>query len=126
MVASPALSGRLVKLSTRPCPAPRQGSLALSPGRLEVGPRSAGAEPGPICYGRGGDEPTVTDAHLLLGRIPPSLLGGEIPLDHEAARQAIQGRIARPLGLDLEDAAAGILEIVNHNMARAIRTVSIG
>jgi N-methylhydantoinase A len=63
---------------------------------------------------------------LLLGRIPPSLLGGEIPLDREAARQAIQQRIARPLGLALDEAAAGIIEIINNNMARAIRTVSIG
>jgi N-methylhydantoinase A len=104
------------------------GSIAsvTAPSRLEVGPRSAGAEPGPVCYGRGGEEPTVTDANLLLGRIPPSLLGGEIPLDLQAARQAVQGRIARPLGLGLEEAAAGIIEIVNNNMARAIRTVSIG
>ncbi len=104
------------------------GSIATitAPRRLEVGPRSAGAEPGPVCYGRGGEEPTVTDAHLLLGRIPPSLLGGEIPLDRDTARWAIQDRIARPLGLGLDEAAAGIVEIVNHNMARAIRTVSIG
>jgi N-methylhydantoinase A len=104
------------------------GSIAavLAPSRLEVGPRSAGAEPGPACYGRGGEEPTVTDANLLLGRIPPSLLGGEIPLDREAARQAIHNRIARPLGLGLNEAAAGIIEIINNNMARAIRTVSIG
>jgi N-methylhydantoinase A len=104
------------------------GSIAavMAASRLEVGPRSAGADPGPVCYGRGGEEPTVTDANLLLGRIPPSLLGGEIPLDREAARQAIQQRIARPLGLGLEEAAAGIIEIVNNNMARAIRTVSIG
>lgn len=104
------------------------GSIATvtAPSRLEVGPRSAGAEPGPACYGRGGEEPTVTDANLLLGRIPAALLGGEIPLDLQAARQAIQQRIARPLGLGLEEAAAGILEIVNNNMARAIRTVSIG
>jgi N-methylhydantoinase A len=101
-------------------------AVAMSPGRLEVGPRSAGAEPGPVCYGRGGEEPTVTDAHLFLGRIPPSLLGGEIPLDRDAAQRAIHERIARPLGLRLEEAAAGIVEIVNHNMARAIRTVSIG
>jgi N-methylhydantoinase A len=101
-------------------------ATAMSPGRLEVGPRSAGAEPGPICYGRGGDEPTVTDAHLLLGRIPPSLLGGEIPLNRDAALEAIQVRIARPLGLSLDEAAAGIVEIMNHYMARAIRTVSIG
>jgi N-methylhydantoinase A len=104
------------------------GSIAAvtAPRRMEVGPRSAGAEPGPVCYGRGGGEPTVTDAHLLRGRIPPSLLGGEIPLDRDAARQAIQERIARPLQLSLDEAAAGIVEIVNHNMARAIRTVSIG
>jgi N-methylhydantoinase A len=104
------------------------GSIAavIAPSRLEVGPRSAGAEPGPACYGRGGEEPTVTDANLLLGRIPPSLLGGEIPLYREAARQTIQQRIARPLGLGLNEAAAGIVEIINNNMARAIRTVSIG
>jgi N-methylhydantoinase A len=104
------------------------GSIAavIAPSRLEVGPRSAGAEPGPVCYGRGGEEPTVTDANLLLGRIPPALLGGEIPLDREAARQSIQQRIARPLGLGLNEAAAGIIEIINNNMARAIRTVSIG
>src|SRR5919106_2655538 len=104
------------------------GSIAavMAPSRLEVGPRSAGAEPGPACYGRGGEEPTVTDANLLLGRIPPSLLGGEIPLDREAARQTIQNRVARPLGLSLNEAAAGIIEIINNNMARAIRTVSIG
>jgi N-methylhydantoinase A len=104
------------------------GSIAavLAPSRLEVGPRSAGADPGPACYARGGEEPTVTDANLLLGRIPASLLGGEIPLDREAARQAIQSRIARPLGLGLNEAAAGVIEIINNNMARAIRTVSIG
>ena len=104
------------------------GSIAtvLAPSRLEVGPRSAGAEPGPACYGHGGEEPTVTDAHMLLGRIPTSLLGGEIPLDREAARQIIQNRIAQPLGLGINDAAAGIIEIINNNMARAIRTVSIG
>jgi N-methylhydantoinase A len=104
------------------------GSIAsvIAPSRLEVGPRSAGAEPGPVCYGRGGEEPTVTDANLVLGRIPASLLGGEIPLDRDAAAQAIHQRIARPLGLSLDEAAAGIVEIVNHNMARAIRTVSIG
>jgi N-methylhydantoinase A len=104
------------------------GSIAsvIAPSRLEVGPRSAGAEPGPVCYGRGGEEPTVTDANLVLGRIPPALLGGEIPLDVQAARQTIQLRIARPLGLGVEEAASGIIEIVNNNMARAIRTVSIG
>jgi N-methylhydantoinase A len=104
------------------------GSIAVAtpPGRLEVGPRSAGAEPGPVSYRRGGEEPTVTDAHLCLGRIPPALLGGEIPLDRDAAQRAIHERIARPLGLNLTEAAGGIVEIVNHNMARAIRMVSIG
>src|SRR5438132_609337 len=95
-------------------------------GRLTVGPRSAGAEPGPVCYGRGGAEPTVTDAHLVLGRIPPALLGGELPLDGAAARAAIDARVGRRLGLGVEEAAAGIVEIIDNSMARAIRTVSVG
>src|SRR5499427_8406500 len=104
------------------------GSIAAvsGAGRLSVGPRSAGAEPGPVCYGRGGGQPTVTDAHLVLGRIPPSLLGGEIPLDREAARAAITERVGRPLRLAMEEAAAGIVEIIDNAMARAIRTVSVG
>src|SRR5215469_2280589 len=104
------------------------GSIASvsSAGRLSVGPRSAGAEPGPVAYGRGGTEPTVTDAHLVLGRIPPALLGGELPLQLEAARNAIAERIGRPLGLGVEEAAAGIVEILDNAMARAIRTVSVG
>ena len=103
------------------------GSIATaSGGRLTVGPRSAGAEPGPVCYGRGGTEPTVTDAHLVLGRIPSALLGGEIALDAAAARRAIETRIAGPLRLGVEEAAAGIVEIVDNNMARAIRAVSVG
>ncbi len=104
------------------------GSIAAvtSAGRLTVGPRSAGAEPGPVCYRRGGSEPTVTDAHLVLGRIPAALLGGELPLDVPAAREAIAARIGRPLGLGVEEAAAGVVEIVDNTMARAIRTVSVG
>jgi N-methylhydantoinase A len=104
------------------------GSIAsvTSAGRLTVGPRSAGAEPGPVCYGRGGSEPTVTDAHLLLGRIPAALLGGELPLDVAAAREAMAERIGRPLGLGVEEAAAGVVEIIDNAMARAIRTVSVG
>jgi N-methylhydantoinase A len=104
------------------------GSIAAvtSAGRLTVGPRSAGAEPGPVCYGRGGSEPTVTDAHLILGRIPPALLGGELPLDVAAARLAMADRIGRPLGLGVEEAAAGVIEIIDNAMARAIRTVSVG
>src|SRR5258705_7375786 len=104
------------------------GSIAAvtSAGRLTVGPRSAGAEPGPVCYRRGGSEPTVTDAHLVLGRIPAALLGGELPLDVPAAREAIAARIGRPLRLGVEEAAAGVVEIVDNTMARAIRTVSVG
>jgi N-methylhydantoinase A len=103
------------------------GSVAVAAGgRLTVGPRSAGAEPGPVCYRRGGTEPTVTDAHLVLGRIPDALLGGELPLDVRAARTAIESRIARPLKLSVDEAAAGIVEITDNNMARAIRTVSVG
>lgn len=103
------------------------GSIAAaSAGRLTVGPRSAGAEPGPVCYGRGGTEPTLTDAHLTLGRIPAALLGGELPLDVKAARVAIETKIGRPLELGVEEAAAGIIEIVDNNMARAIRAVSVG
>ncbi|HYR39516.1 MAG TPA: hydantoinase/oxoprolinase family protein [Methylomirabilota bacterium] len=104
------------------------GSIAAvsAAGRLTVGPRSAGAEPGPVCYGRGGAEPTVTDAHLVLGRIPPALLGGELPLDGAAARAAIDARVGRRLGLGAEEAAAGIVEIIDNSMARAIRTVSVG
>ena len=104
------------------------GSVAAvsGAGGLSVGPRSAGAEPGPVCYGRGGSEPTVTDAHLCLGRIPAALLGGELPLDVAAARAAIGERIGRRLGLGVPEAAAGILEIIDNSMARAIRTVSVG
>ena len=103
------------------------GSIAwITPsGALAVGPRSAGAEPGPVCYGRGGQEPTVTDANLVLGCLPAALLGGEIALDVGAARRAIEERIATPLGLDLVDAASGIIDIVNNTMVGAIRAVSI-
>ncbi|MBO0736739.1 MAG: hydantoinase/oxoprolinase family protein [Alphaproteobacteria bacterium] len=94
-------------------------------GALTVGPQSAGAEPGPACYGRGGVEPTVTDAHLVLGHLPPSLLGGAFTLDPEAARRAIATRIAAPMGLALEDAARGVLAIVDNHMTGAIRVVSV-
>ena len=102
------------------------GSVAwVSPeGSLKVGPRSAGADPGPLCYGRGGTEPTVTDAHVVLGRIPPHLLGGEIPLDVEAARTGLE-KLAGRLGLDLERAATGILEISAWNQANALRQVTV-
>jgi N-methylhydantoinase A len=95
-------------------------------GLLRVGPRSAGADPGPVCYGKGGVEPTVTDANLVLGRINPEyFLGGEIVLDVEAARAAIQSRCAVPLGLTVEQAAEGIIEIANQAMVNALRLVSV-
>ncbi len=102
------------------------GSVAwVSPeGSLKVGPRSAGADPGPLCYGRGGTEPTVTDAHVVLGRIPPHLLGGEIPLDVEAARTGLLS-LADRLGLTLEACATGILEISAWNQANALRQVTV-
>ncbi len=102
------------------------GSVAwISPeGRLKVGPRSAGAEPGPICYTRGGTEVTVTDAHLTLGRIPPHLLGGEIPLDVAAARRGVAA-LAADLGLPVEDCARGVLEISAWNQANAIRQLTV-
>ncbi len=102
------------------------GSVAwLSPeGALKVGPRSAGADPGPLCYGRGGVEPTVTDAHLVLGRIPPHLVGGEVPLDPEAARTGLSA-LAEKLGLDLVTAAAGILEISAWSQANALRQITV-
>jgi N-methylhydantoinase A len=102
------------------------GSIAwLSPeGTLKVGPRSAGADPGPMCYPSGGDQPTVTDAHVVLGRIPPHLLGGEIPLSPEAARAGLADLGAR-LDLDLERTATGILEISAWNQANALRQVTV-
>ncbi|MCT1691133.1 hydantoinase/oxoprolinase family protein [Brevibacterium sp. p3-SID960] len=102
------------------------GSIAWTTeeGQLKVGPQSAGADPGPICYGQGGTEPTITDAHLLLGRIPPHLLGGEIPLDVEAARTGIEDLAGR-LGLSSEKCATGILEISAWNQANALRQISV-
>lgn len=102
------------------------GSIAwVSPeGSLKVGPQSAGADPGPLCYAKGGTEPTITDAHVTLGRIPPHLLGGEIPLDVDAARTGVQA-LADRLGLDFERCATGILEISAWNQANALRQVSV-
>jgi N-methylhydantoinase A len=96
-------------------------------GALKVGPRSAGAEPGPACFGAGGAEPTVTDANVVLGRINPArYLGGEMKLDVEAARRAISEKIAKPLGLADEAAAAGIVAIADSHMALALRRVATG
>jgi N-methylhydantoinase A len=94
-------------------------------GALNVGPRSAGAEPGPACYGRGGTAATVTDANLVLGRLDPKLFhGGRTPLDVAAARTAI-GAIGDKLGLSLEEAALGIIKVVNANMVKGIATVTV-
>lgn len=101
------------------------GSIAgVTGSSLQVGPESAGAEPGPSCYARGGIEATVTDANLVLGRSPLSL-GGEVPLKLKLAEDAIMERVARPLGLSLHEAADGIVEVLNNNMAAAIRSVSV-
>jgi N-methylhydantoinase A len=103
------------------------GSIArlTSNGSLQVGPDSAGADPGPVCYDRGGHEPTVTDAHLVLGRLGNALVRGEIGLDRAKAYAAIKQYIARPLQLSVEEAAYGILEILNNTMVGAIRAISI-
>jgi N-methylhydantoinase A len=102
------------------------GSIAwrAPDGNLKVGPRSAGADPGPMCYGMGGTEPATTDAHLVLGRIPPRLLGGEVPLEVDAARAGL-ATLAEAVGLGLEECAAGVLEIAAWNQANAIRQVTV-
>jgi N-methylhydantoinase A len=99
------------------------GSLArLIGGILRVGPESAGAQPGPVCYGRGGTIPTVTDADLLLGYINlAGLLGGRVPLDIAAAQSALKQHIADPLGISPEEAASAIYEVINVNMATAVK-----
>ena len=104
------------------------GSIAwLDPvGLLRVGPRSAGADPGPACYGLGGSEPTVTDADLVLGFLDPlRFLGGELVLDRGAAERAIEERVARPLGLDVGAAAAAIHRVVTESMAEAARVHAV-
>jgi N-methylhydantoinase A len=103
------------------------GSIArLDPGgALLVGPESAGADPGPACYGRGGEAPTVTDAHLVLGRLrADAFLGGRMRLDEPAARRAV-GRLAAAMGVSVEDAALGILRVADEHMARALRVISV-
>ena len=95
-------------------------------GALKVGPRSAGAEPGPVCYGKGGGEPTITDANLVLGRLGAAdFLGGEMPLDLEAARAAIERNVATPLGVGAVEAAQAMLKIAIMNMSLAVRGVSV-
>lgn len=95
-------------------------------GLLRMGPQSAGADPGPACYGRGGKLPTCTDANLVLGYLDPNyFLGGRMKLDLAAARQAIETHIAKPLKLSLEDAAAGMYHVMNINMAAGLREITV-
>jgi N-methylhydantoinase A len=104
------------------------GSIAWldAGGALRVGPQSAGAQPGPVCYARGGVEPTVSDACVVLGRLNPDyFLGGEMALDRAGAERAIGEKIADPLGMSVAEAAEGIVRIVTANMAKAIRSILI-
>ena len=104
------------------------GSIAYidSAGGFHVGPRSAGADPGPACYGKGGDEPTVTDAQVALGRLDADkMLGGDLPIDPDLASRAIERKVGKKLGLSVKDAALGIIRVINSNMALAIRSSSV-
>ena len=104
------------------------GSIAhIDPaGGFHVGPRSAGADPGPACYGKGGEEPTVTDAQVALGRMDADkLLGGDLPIDPSLADRAIEAKIAKKLNLSVKEAALGIIRVINSNMALAIRSNSV-
>jgi len=95
-------------------------------GLMQMGPQSAGSDPGPACYGQGGVEPTVSDANLVLGYLnPDGLVGGRLPLDAKRAREAIKSRLAEPLGLSVERAAYGMFTIVNANMVNGIRRVTV-
>jgi N-methylhydantoinase A len=103
------------------------GSIAWTDagGLLNVGPVSAGAFPGPVCYGIGGEKPTVTDANAILGFLPQKLAGGTMELNIQAARDAVDTLLARPLGIGIEETAVGIREVVNVNMARTIKAVTV-
>jgi N-methylhydantoinase A len=103
------------------------GSLAWidEAGSLRNGPQSAGADPGPAAYGRGGESPTNTDANLLLGRLGDRLIGGAMSLDRDAAERAIRSAVAEPLGLEPLEAASAIIKVANANMADAVRLISI-
>ena len=103
------------------------GSIAWvdSGGALRIGPQSAGSQPGPACYGRGGEHATVTDANVVLGRLGTELLGGRIGLDPDAANRAIERQIARPLGIDVVAAARGMVEVVNAAMAKGMHLMSV-
>ena len=93
---------------------------------LKVGPQSAGADPGPACYGRGGEEPTLTDALVLLGHLnPAALLDGAMPIESERAREAVVTRVAQPLGIAPIEAAWGILRVLATNVMVAMRTITV-
>src|SRR5260370_1274919 len=100
-------------------------SARVADAPLSVGPRSAGADPGPACYGRRGTEPTTTDAHVALGQLPEELLAGRMKLDRAKAEAAVRKCVAEPLGLSLYEAARGMLAILDNNMVGAIRVVSV-
>ena len=104
------------------------GSIAYvdSGGQFQVGPRSAGADPGPCCYGKGGGEPTATDCELVLGRIDPAgFLGGRLKLDAALAHRAVEAKLARPLGMSVEEAALAAIRILTHGMVQAIELNSV-
>lgn len=103
------------------------GSIAWTDagGLLNVGPVSAGAYPGPVCYGIGGEKPTVTDANAILGFLPQKLAGGTMELNIQAARDVVDTLLAKPLGIGVEETAVGIREVVNVNMARTIKAVTV-
>ena len=104
------------------------GSIAQidNAGALKVGPESAGANPGPAAYGLGNENPVVTDANLVLGRINPHyVLGGRLKIDAELSKKAVKAKIADPMGIGTEEAALGIVKVVNSNMARAIRVITV-
>jgi len=136
-VAGQIHSGRIVKGSGYPVRFPfidlaecsaGGGTIAWTDtgGALRVGPLSAGADPGPACYAKGGEKPTVTDANLLLGRLNPEyLLGGKMQLFADKSRQVVEQEICRQIGLELMEAAAGIIRIVNSQMAKILRIVSV-
>lgn len=104
------------------------GSIAWidAGGSLRNGPQSAGADPGPACYGKGGEEATNTDANLVLGRLSSSLLGGRLQLDAKAAKQVISNKVVTPLKMELAAAASAMLKVAEANMANAIRLISVG
>ena len=104
------------------------GSIAYidDGGAFHVGPRSAGADPGPVCYAKGGTEPTVTDAQVVLGRLDVDrFLGGDLAIDADLAHAAIAAKLAKPLGMTVEEAALGVIRIINSSMALAIRSNSV-